>query len=86
MLRGSASTEVCDAVAEVADEAVAHLLAARSMLSEVPTTARPLLLPTAVADHILARLQQHGYSPFAPAVQEPLGPRLQLALLCHGSL
>ena len=81
MLDGTPSAALCDAVAEVADEAVAHLLAARSMHPQVPDSARAVLLPTVVADHILCRLQQHGYSPFAPAVQVPLGPRLQLALL-----
>lgn len=80
-LRGAPSVELCDAVAEVADEAVAHLLAARSMRSDVPPSARALLLPATVADHILSQLQRHGYSPFAPGAQAPPGVRLQLALL-----
>ena len=81
MLRGQTSAELCDAVAEVADEAVAHLLAARSMQHDVPVAARPLLLPATIADHLLAQLQQHGYSPFAPGAYAPLGARLQLALM-----
>ena len=81
MLRGVPSTALGDAMAEVADEAVAHLLAARSMHPDVPAPARSLLLPATVADHILMRLQSHAYSPFADGVQAPLGPRLQLALL-----
>ena len=81
LLRGNASAEICAAVREVADEAVAHLLAARSLQPNVPSDARKVLLPTVVADHILQRLQRHGYSPFAPEVQQPLGPSLQLALL-----
>ena len=80
MLRGTPSAEVCDAVAEVADEAVAHLLAARSMRHDVPAEARALLLPATVADHILAQLQRHGYSPFAPAALAPSGLGLQAAL------
>ena len=81
MLRGTPSTELCDAVAEVADEAVAHLLAARSLHPSVPAAARTLLLPATVADHALANLERHSYSPFAPGAQAPPGLRLQLALL-----
>ena len=81
MLRGEVSPALRDAVAEVADEAVAHLLAARSMRPSVPAAACPLLLPATVADHLLTRMQRHGYSPFEPGVQQPLGPSLQLALL-----
>ena len=73
MLRGNPSNELCDAVAEVADEAVAHLLAARSMRPDVPPEVRALLLPTVVADHILARLQNCGYSPFAQELHAPSG-------------
>lgn len=82
MLRGAPSAELCGAVSEVADEAVAHLLAARSLQPEVPTPARALLLPATVADHILAQLQRHGHSPFAPQVQAPqAGVSLQFGLL-----
>ena len=81
MLKGEVTTAVCDAVHEVADEAVAHLLAARSMQSDVPEAAKAALLPTTVADHILMRLQKNGYSPFAAGTMEPLGFGLQMALL-----
>ena len=81
MMRGTSSAELCDAVAEVADEATAHLLAARSMRPDVPTAARSLLLPATIADHILAQLQRNAYSPFAPAAQAPLGISLQFGLL-----
>lgn len=50
MLRGEESSALCDAVAEVSDEAAAHLLAARSMSREVPAEARAVLLPATVAD------------------------------------
>lgn len=83
MLRGNPSNELCDAVAEVADEAVAHLLAARSMRPDVPSEVRALLLPTVVADHILARLQNCGYSPFAQELHAPFGLSLQCALLAR---
>ena len=82
MLRGTPSPELNDAVAEVADEAVAHLLAARSLQPDVPAPVRAILLPAVVADHILARLQRHGHSPFALEVQAPqAGMSLQLGLL-----
>ena len=81
MMRGEASAEVRDAVAEVVDDAVAHLLAARSMQADVPAAARAVLLPATIADQILLRLQRSGHDPFAPGMQEPLGLRLQLALL-----
>ena len=81
MLGGSASPEACDAVAEVADEAVAHLLAARSMAPNVPAAARAVLLPATVADQILMRLERNAYNVFASDALEPLGLRLQLALL-----
>lgn len=81
MLRGEFSSELRDSVAEVADDAVAHLLAARALKPDVPAAARLVLLPATVADHILMRLQKDGYSPFAPDLRQPLGLRLQLALL-----
>lgn len=81
MLRGEASAEVRDAIAEVADEAVTHLLAARSMRDDVPIAGRAALLPATIADQILLRLQRGGYDPFAAGMREPLGVRLQLALL-----
>ena len=82
MLRGDASPAVCDAVAEVADEAVAHLLAARSLRDDVPAAARSVLLPAALADFMLQNLQRHGYSPFAAGAMAPQGgPSLQASLL-----
>ena len=81
MLKGEATSAVCDAVAEVADEAVAHLLAARSMRPDVPAAACSVLLPATVAEHVLQRLRSNGYSPFAPGTSESLGMRLQFALL-----
>lgn len=81
MLRGQPSAELSDAVAEVADEAVTHLLAARSFRPDVPAAACAVLLPTVVADHLLARLRQHGFSPFEPGLHAPFGIRLQLGLL-----
>ena len=81
VLRGEESAELRDAMHEVADEAVAHLLAARSHQPDVPAAARAVLLPATVADHLLARLQRNGYSTFAAGAQDPLGPSLQLSLL-----
>lgn len=82
MLRGEVTPPVCDAMAEVADEAVAHLLAARSLRDDVPKAARSVLLPATLADHILRNLQRHGYSPFAAGAQAPAGgPSLQMSLL-----
>ena len=81
MLRGTDSAELRSAIAEVADEAVGHLLAARGMRDEVPARAREVLLPATVAEHILTRLQRHGNSPFAPEARAPLGVGLQLSLL-----
>ena len=81
MLRGTSSPELTDAVAEVADEAVAHLLAARALSAQVPAAGRAILLPATVADHILMRLQRHGYAPFEPVAAAPLGLSLQFALL-----
>ncbi len=51
------------------------------MRPDVPAPARAVLLPATVADHILSRLQRHGYSPFAPGADAPLGTGLQVALL-----
>ena len=82
MLRGRSSAQLSDAVAEVADEATAHLLAARSLCADVPKPVRSILLPTTLADHILAHLQRHAYDPFAAGIGSPQGgPSLQLALL-----
>jgi len=81
VLRGEPSAPLSDAVAEVADEAVSHMLAARSLRPELSAAARTALLPTTVADHILLRLQRHAYSPFTPAAHAPPGVGLQLALL-----
>lgn len=81
LLKGEASAALSDAVAEVADEATAHLLAARAMRPDLGPAARAVLLPATVADLTLARLHAHGFSQFEPAVGEPLGVRLQLELL-----
>lgn len=81
LLRREPSAELADAVAEVADDAVAHLLAARSLQPEIPCgAARRALLPAGLADHTLQQLQQSGYDPFAEAVLAPAGARLQLTL------
>lgn len=82
LMRGTPTSELSDAIAEVADEAVAHLLAARGMRPDVPSGARAVLLPATLADHILMQLQRHGYSPFEPSAQAPLvGPSLHMALM-----
>ena len=47
-----------DAVAEVAGEAVSHLLAARSLRPQLSKQACSSLLPATVADMILQRLQR----------------------------
>lgn len=83
MLRGRESAELCSAVAEVADEAVAHLLAARSLRRDVPATATAVLLPATIADHLLRSIQAQGFSPFGPGAGAPLGLRFQLALWWH---
>ena len=82
MLQGEASPELCDAVAEVADEAVAHLLAARSYCNDVPDDARRILLSSVVAHHILQNMRRHGFSPFASGFGDPQsGLALQFSLL-----
>jgi len=82
MLRGHASAAVCDAVAEVASDAVTHLIAARSLRDDVPKAARPILLPAILAEHMLDNLKRNGYSPFAEGVRAPPGgASLQLSLL-----
>jgi NADH dehydrogenase [ubiquinone] 1 alpha subcomplex assembly factor 6 len=81
LLRGTPSPNICNAVAEIADEAVSHLLAARSMQQDVPSQVRPILLPATVADLMIRRLTADGYCPFAPGAMEPLGLRLQISLL-----
>ena len=68
----------------MAGEAVTHLLAARSLREELSPATRAVLLPATVAELVLQRLQQCGYSPFAPEMGSPLGLRLQLTLGWHG--
>ena len=82
MLRGEDSGALRDAVAEIADEGVKHLLAARSMQDALSPTARLVLLPATLADHILSNLQGQGYSPFAESLLAPMtGPSMQVALM-----
>ena len=83
-LRAEPSAALRDAVAELATEAVTHLLAARSLQPALPKAACATLLPATVADLVLLRLQKAGYSPFAPEVVAPFGTQLQLRLMWNG--
>ena len=71
------------AVAELADEAKTHLLAARSMRDELGGAARRALLPAVACELVLQRLHACGYAPFSPELGKPLGTRLPLALARH---
>ena len=68
----------------MASDAVSHLLAARSLRSELSAPARSILLPATVADLLMQRLQRHGGSPFDPDLNRPLGLQLQLAVAWRG--
>ena len=81
VMRGEPSQALADAVAEVADEAVAHLLAARSATADVPAPARAALLLAVPTDLHLGRLQRAGFSPFSPEMSQPLGLRMHAELL-----
>eukprot|EP00966_Prymnesium_polylepis_P306185 7075269-Prymnesium_polylepis.1 len=63
----------------MANEAVTHLLAARSLQRDLAPPTRAVLLPATVAELILQRLEKCNFSPFAPEVAQPLGLRLQMA-------
>jgi phytoene synthase len=56
------------AVAEIAEAAAAHLVAARR---QVPRAALPALLPAVVAERTLARLRRVGCDPFASELSKP---------------
>ena len=62
-------------------EAVAHLLAARSATADVPAPARAALLLAVPTDLHLGRLQRAGFSPFSPEMSQPLGLRMHAELL-----
>jgi phytoene/squalene synthetase len=83
VIRGRPSHKISDAVGEMANEAVAHLLAGRSLQRELSTESCAVLLPATIADLVLRRLQQCGWSPFAPQVTQPLGMRFHLELAWH---
>ncbi len=53
----------------LAEEAVERLKRARLHRRAVPARALPMLLPAALADHYLRRLDAVGYDPFDPALQ-----------------
>jgi len=78
------SAELADAAAELAYEADAHLLAARSLRSQLPTEVRAVLLPAVVADLILQQLQRHAYALFSPEAAAPFGLRLPVRLMWSG--
>lgn len=84
ILRGRPSPALSDAVAEMSNEAISHLLAARSLQRELSAASRAVLLPATAAELILQRLQQCSYSPFAPEMGQPLGVRLQLKVGWNG--
>jgi len=84
VLRGESSPALRDAVAELATEAVSHLLAARSLQPSLPESACSSLLPATVASLILERLQKAGYAPFEAEAAAPSGAHLHLRLMWNG--
>ncbi|KAL1495894.1 hypothetical protein AB1Y20_014538 [Prymnesium parvum] len=82
-LQGRDSVALADAVRELSNNGVTHLLAARSLRDELAPSTRAVLLPASVAELVLHRLHVSNYSPFASNVGRPLGLRLQLALGWH---
>lgn len=84
MMRGESSPALRDAVAELAGEATAHLLAARALQPQLSKRACSSLLPATVADLILQRLQKVSYQPFSPELLAPFGASLQLRLMWSG--
>ena len=84
VLRGESSPALRDAVAELATEAVSHLLAARSLQPSLPKSACSSLLPATVASLILDRLQKAGYAPFEAGAAAPFGVQLHLRLMWNG--
>jgi len=84
VLSGRDSVDLSNAVAELASDAVSHLLAARALSSELPRDARSILLPAVVADHILQQLQRSSYAVFSGEIRKPLGLRLLMALNWNG--
>eukprot|EP01047_Picozoa_sp_COSAG01_P071988 COSAG01_NODE_11331_length_1955_cov_1.907328_1_plen_272_part_00 len=76
---------LADVFYDVAGNAAVHLEHARRLRSEVPTQWRPLLLPAALADDYLKRLQAAHFDGFHPVLQAGLTSpfRLQCRLLRH---
>ena len=84
ILRGKQSAALSDAVSEMADEGVAHLLAARSLARDLSAGTRAVLLPATVAELVLQRLQRCNFCPYAPELRQPLGLRLTLTVGWRG--
>lgn len=68
---GRAGPALRAVVRAIADASASHLRTARERRGEVPRSALAALLPAVVASRHLARLQQAGYDPFAPALAAP---------------
>jgi phytoene synthase len=59
------------AVAELAEAAAGHLIAARQLVGRTPRRAMAALLPAVIADRFLRSLKRAGYNPFAPELAAP---------------
>jgi NADH dehydrogenase [ubiquinone] 1 alpha subcomplex assembly factor 6 len=68
---GRAGPALRAVVRAIANTAASHLRAGRESPGEIPRSALAALLPAVVASRHLARLQQAGYDPFAPALAAP---------------
>jgi NADH dehydrogenase [ubiquinone] 1 alpha subcomplex assembly factor 6 len=68
---GRAGPALRAVVRAIAETAASHLRAAREPPGKIPRSALAALLPAVVASRHLARLQQAGYDPFAPALAAP---------------
>ena len=73
LVRGQVTTQVQDAVHEVASEAVLHLNSARAMIDDSPEAARACFLPAVCLKAYLDRLLQVDFNPLHPALQQPQG-------------
>jgi phytoene synthase len=83
VFRDSNRAGVVRVAEEIADQARTHLGQARQRRPD--PKALPVLLPAALADLYLAKLQKAGFDPHAPGL-EVSGPRKQLRLLAKAAL
>jgi 15-cis-phytoene synthase len=71
VLRGQATPQLHEALAELRLHARRHLRAAQERLAAAPPAVMPALLPVALAGPTLARMERRGYDPFIPVEIAP---------------